>query len=41
LACSVLPMLCPLTRLAVGSARLRGPDEAASVSMFRNVHRMI
>ena len=41
LACSVLPMLCLLTRLAVGSVRLRGPDKAGSVSMFRNVHRII
>ena len=41
LACSILPMLCLLTRLAVESARLRGPGEADSVSMFRSVHRMI
>ena len=41
LACSVLPMLCLLTRLAVRPVRSRGPDEANSVSMFHNVHRMI
>ena len=41
LASSVLPMLRLLTRLAVRSVRMRGPDEVGSFSVFRNVHRMI
>jgi hypothetical protein len=38
LAFSVIPMLRPLTRLAVRSARVRTPGEVDSVSMFRNIH---
>jgi hypothetical protein len=41
LASSILPMLLLVARLAVGSARVRGPGEVGSVSVFRNVHRMI
>ena len=38
LASSVLPKLRLLTRLAVRSVRLRGPDGVVSVSVFRPVH---
>jgi len=41
LASSVVPMLRLLTRLAVGSARSRGPGEVGSVSVFYNIHKMI
>ena len=40
LAFSVIPMLRPLTRLAVRSARFASRDGADSVSMFCNVHRI-
>lgn len=38
MASSVLPMLRPLTRLAVRSVRMRGPDEVGSLSVFYNIH---
>ena len=41
LASSVIPVLCPLTRLTVRPARARGPGGAGSFSMFCTVDWMV